>query len=670
MNLITLLLSLFTLMNPNEKKGIEIPSIFSDNMVLQQNTDVSFWGKAEPNLKVDIKASWGESANTIVNADGKWLVKIKTPKAGGPFEVNLQIGDSAITYENVLTGEVWLGSGQSNMEMPLRGWPPNDTILNSSEEIKNANYPQIRFFTVSRAISNEREFNLNGKWDECNPATAEGFSATAYFFGRKLHQELKVPIGLIHSSWGGTPVESWINGDFLSRVEEYKSIISDVENSTEETRKYNKWLFSHPVIDVSSKPEAEKWKNLEFDDMGCAETNFQDDDLKEMNLPVLWESTEVGNFDGVIWFRKEILIPANWTDKDLIVELGPIDDIDRTYVNGKLIGGYETDGYWNTDRVYKVPKEIVESKNIVIAVRVIDIRGGGGIYGSKEKLKIHPADSDESISLSGSWKYLPVAEYREPKFYVFGVEGSDYYSKPPVKIGLSDHTPTVLFNAMINPLIPFPIKGVIWYQGESNTGDPEMYATLFPLMIKNWRSEWQNDFPFYYVQIAPYDYGDDTHSERLRETQLKSLSVPNTGMAVTLDIGNANNIHPAYKQEVGERLASWALAETYDKDVPYSGPLYKSMKIENDKIILSFDYSDGGLIIKEANGENNFLIAGEDKVFKKASVKVDGDKLILYSSEIKNPLAVRYTWSNTAEATLFNKAGLPASTFRTDDWSH
>jgi sialate O-acetylesterase len=389
-----------------------------------------------------------------------------------------------------------------------------------------------------------------------------------------------------------------------------------------------------------------------------------------MNLPTLWESTEVGNLDGVVWFRKKIEIPESWKSKNLVLELGPIDDMDITFVNDVKVGSYEKDGFWQTDRVYNVLGKLITSNEITIAVRVMDTQGGGGIYGKKDKLKIHPVNSDEGISLSGKWKYLPVAEYRFQKFYVFGADKNDYFSRPKMKIDLSAYTPTTLYNGMIHPLIPYSLKGIIWYQGEANTGKPEQYATLFPLMIKNWREDWGlGDFPFYFVQIAPYDYGDQTHSEVLRESQLKTLSVPKTGMVVTLDIGNPENIHPADKKDVGERLARWALAKNYKKNVFYSGPLYQSMKIENDKIILSFQYADEGLVLKELNGENNFIIADVDKVFKKASVKIDGAKLIVFNDEINNPVSVRYCWSNTDEATLFNKEGLPASSFRTDDWN-
>ncbi len=676
MKQVIFLLSLFSLMNLNagnlskpQSGKIEIPSIFSDNMVLQRNADVSFWGKAEPNTEININATWGESANTTVNTDGAWMTKIKTPDAGGPFDVTLQVGDSVITYKNVLIGEVWLCSGQSNMEMPVQGFL-TDPILNSKEEIEKANYPDIRLFTVARAISNKKEFNCQGEWEECTPKTVATFSATAYFFGKKLYDELHIPIGLIHSSWGGTPVEAWTGAKFLEKEKDFQKILEDIKNSGPAIEKYNKWLYTHPVIDVSKKESDEKWMNLDFNDSECSEINYPDSNWKVMNLPRLWESSEVGDFDGVVWFRKEIQIPESWIGKNLVLELGPIDDMDRTFVNGSLVGSQEKEGFYNVDRVYNIPKDDVLPNKLVIAVRVVDNQGGGGIYGRKEKLKIYPSgSSNEKISLASEWKYLPVAEYIEQKFYVFGANGNDFSKRPLVKIGLSANTPTLLFNAMINPLIPYSIKGVIWYQGEANTDNPEEYATLFPLMIENWRERWHNQFPFYYVQIAPYNYGDQTHSEKLREVQLNSLSVPNTGMAVTLDIGSPKTIHPGDKEDVGDRLARWALAKDYSVDIPYSGPLYKSMKVEEDKIILSFNYAESGLVLKERDGENNFLIAGKDKVFRKATVKIDNDKLIISNEQIKNPVAVRYCFTNTSEATLFNEDNLPASSFRTDNWN-
>ncbi|MEG8947881.1 sialate O-acetylesterase [Rosettibacter firmus] len=665
--LFLLTISIINAQNGN-KKNFEMPSIFSDNMVLQQKSFVPIWGKATPGSKIKVETGWKQKAITNVNKDGNWILKIKTPKAGGPYEMKIQTDDTTVIYKNIMIGEVWLCSGQSNMEMPLAGWPPRDTIFGAREEIKNATNPNIRFFTVTRAISTKPEFNCEGKWEESNPETASKFSATAYFFGKKLYDELKVPIGLIHSSWGGTPVEAWTGGKYISQVDDYKTIVEQLEKSKDEIIKLKEWLATKPIVDISTREE--KWKNVDFKDSICSKIDFDDSKWKEMNLPTTWERTEVGNFDGVIWFRKKIEIPESWINKELKLELGPIDDIDATFVNGIKVGGYEEEGFWQEDRIYTIPSNIVNNKELLIAVRVIDNQGGGGIWGAKEKMKIYPKDSSEFISLSGLWKYLPVAEYSGGKYYVFDVISEEYYQRPKLSVDLSAYTPTTLYNAMIAPLIPYRIKGVIWYQGESNTGNPELYKTLFPLMIKNWRDDWkQGNFPFYYVQIAPYNYGEQTQSQKLREAQLKTLKVPKTGMVVTLDIGNPENIHPGNKKDVGVRLALWALAKDYNKKFFYSGPIYKSMKILNDKIELSFDYADGGLIIKERNGNNNFLIAGKDKVFKKAEVKVKGKKLIVYNPEIKNPVAVRYCWDNTSEATLFNKAaGLPASSFRTDNW--
>jgi sialate O-acetylesterase len=655
--------------NSESDNPFEIPAIFSDNMVLQQNTTVKFWGRAEADVNVTINTSWGKTSSASVNTDGDWVAEIQTPNAGGPYDVNLQFDDTTVTYKNVMIGEVWLCSGQSNMEMPLKGWPPNDPILNSEEEIANADFPDIRMFTLQRNISYKEEFNCSGTWEECNPINAGNFSATAYFFGRKLYRELKVPIGLIHSSWGGTPVEAWTNGKYLENVPEFNSILDDVKNSASDAIKYESWLEEHPSITIENNLSDTKWENLDFDDANCCDVGFNDAHWNEMELPQLWEESELGNFDGVVWFRKIIELPDEWLNKDLIIELGPIDDMDRTYVNGKLVGAFERDGYWQTDRIYKIHKDLVTTNEVVIAVRVADTQGGGGIWGDEQKLIIQPTDSDDKISLAGKWKYLPVAEYRNLKFFIFGSDENDFFSRPKMKIDFSQDTPTTLYNGMINPLIPYSIKGVIWYQGEDNVRRPEQYAALFPLMIENWRIDWGvGNLPFYFVQIAPFDYGDETHSERLRESQLKTLSVHNTGMVVTLDIGNPDNIHPAYKKDVGERLALWALAKTYNKSNFYSGPLYKSSEIKDDYIIISFNYADNGWVLNEINGENYFLIAGNDRVFNKASVKIDGNNLIVFSDNVTNPVAVRYAWSNTAEATLFNAEGLPASSFRTDDW--
>lgn len=673
MKLTVLLLLLFSVANANLSKSvIQMPSVFSDNMVLQQKTGVNIWGKASPGATISISASWGASAKTKANADSLWRVKLRTVKAGGPYELKLRIGDSTIVYKNVMLGEVWVCSGQSNMEEPLEGWPPDNPIQNSVEEIREANYPDIRLFAVSRAVSAEPEFNCVGTWTECNPQTVAKFSAVGYFFGRKLYRELHVPIGLISSCWGGTKIQPWISGNYLEQMPEYKAIVERVDSARPQIARLGAWIYGHPVIDVSTRPPARQYENLDFGDSACSKPEFADSMWRTMMLPTYWQTTDAGVFNGAVWFRKKIEIPRNWLDTNLVIALGPIDDMDETYVNGVKVGGVLVGGFYATPRVYDVPKEIVKDSVVTIAVRVLDIGGFGGIWGGGVKMQIYPkGDSASGIPLSGEWKYLPVAEYVNSKFYVYGSAG-EFNDRPKTLVSLGPGTPTMLFNGMIAPLIPYIVKGVIWYQGESNSdlpGDYNNYEALFKLMIRNWRANWrEGNFPFYFVQIAPWIYGEKSKSYVVRDAQFRTLAVPNSGMAVTLDIGSLVTIHPPDKQDVGLRLALWSLAKNYHRKVVYSGPLYRSMMIQKNKIVLAFDDAHGGLVIKDSSGSANFLIAGKDSVFVNADVKVDGSKLIVWSDEVKRPVAVRYAWSNTEEATLFNGAGLPAPTFRTDNW--
>ncbi len=663
----TLFSAVVFMLSANAQSQLELPSIFGDNMVLQQNSNSPLWGKANPGAKITISTNWNESVSTNVNDDSTWQVNLPTPKAGGPYRIKIESGDNIIYFKNVLIGEVWLCSGQSNMEMPMLGWPPQDPILNSEKEIENATHPEIRLFTVTRNVSFTPVNNVEGEWKECRPSTAADFSATAYFFGKKLHQELKVPIGLIHSSWGGTPAEAWTNKKHLSELDAYKDIVNKIENSAPQINKFNEWLDSLPKINMQNKSGEDIWKKLDFKDSNCSNTNFDDSDWKTFLLPLKWEQSDVGHFDGVVWFRKNISIPESWTGKSLQLELGPIDDFDATFVNGKRIGGIEEYGHWQTDRIYEIPADITTGQELLISVRVIDTGGGGGLWGDKEKMKLINKESGKSISLAGNWKFLPVAEYRGNSFYIFGEKGNKYYDRPQMAVDLTANTATALYNAMIAPLIPFQIRGAIWYQGESNAGRSIEYETLFPTMIRNWRNDWGYDFPFYFTQIAPYNYGHGTESQYLRDAQRKTLSLKNTGMAVTLDIGNNENIHPANKKDVGERLALWALANDYDKNIVFSGPLYKAMKITGSKIKLDFDFVGDGLLLTDKS-ETGFLIAGKNKKFTPAKVKLDGNSILVWSEKTEEPLAVRYAWSDTASATLFNKNSLPASSFRTDDW--
>ena len=654
----------------SQNQPLQFASIFTDSMVLQQQHAVAVWGKGTAGRKIILESSWKNTASAVVDSEGSWSVTLKTVKAGGPYRLMVSDGDTTVILHDVLLGEVWLCSGQSNMEMPLEGWRPANPILNSDSEIANANYPNIRLFGMKRAYSIEPESSCDGKWTACTPQNARLFSAAGYFFAKTLYEKLKVPIGMIHASWGGTAIESWIGKKDLATLEAYHQVLQKMEEGRDSIVALNNWIAGHPTIKLAGRKQENRWLALNFDDSACASGKFNDSLWKQMQLPTVWERTEMGEFDGAVWFRKEVTLPSSWRGKDLILNLGPIDDMDETYVNGTIVGSHLTEGMWETPRTYALPAKDVQDSIVQIAVRVLDYGGNGGIFGRPEELQLKRTDTALSIPLAGSWKYLPVAEYSGGIFYVFGYKGGEYFNRPKVPIDFTGYSPTALFNGMISPLVPFTLSGVLWYQGESNVGNPKMYTTLFPLMIGEWRNVFHSEsLPFYYVQIAPYKYDSASHSELLREAQFKTLAVKNTGMVVTLDIGDPNSIHPADKQDVGKRLALLALANAYhQKRIAFSGPIFRSMKVKKNVAVLAFDNVGKGLVLKEDSSGNGFQIAGEDKQFKNASVKIKGSTLLLSNPGILHPVAVRYAFMDVPSATLFNKDGLPASSFRTDDW--
>ncbi|MGF7231305.1 sialate O-acetylesterase [Arachidicoccus sp.] len=620
---------------------ITLPTFFADNMVLQQRYEAPVWGWAKPEQIITLSGSWNnQSISTKANIEGYFMLKIKTPKAGGPYTLTIK-GSQTIVLHNVMIGEVWVCSGQSNMEFPLQGWPPMASMLNSAQEIKNANYPNIRLFTVKRDIALSPQQNCEGNWSECNPQSVAPFSATAYFFGRALYQKLKVPIGLIETCWGGTVAEAWTSNSALRKLGDFDSALNKLDSLSPIVKKVEKQYKDDDI----AWQKASVHINDQF-----KETNFEDHSWKTMALPTTWEKAGYPDLDGIVWFRKEINIPASWVGKPLKLNLGPVDDNDITWFNGQKIGA--TDG-WLTPRSYDIPGNMVKAGVNVIAIRVTDAGGNGGIYGEKDALNIYPAgsSSNNGINLSSNWKYK----------IAFVKHNESLVTQNP-------NNPAVLYNGMIAPLIPFAIKGAIWYQGESNVGRATQYARLFPDMIEDWRTRWhEGSFPFYFVQIAPFPYGSSgVKSAALRDAQRATLQLPNTGMAVTLDIGDTTNIHPSHKQEVGRRIALWALSNTYgEKGIVYSGPLYKSMKIEGNKIAISFKYSDGGLDAKGGT-LNSFEIAGDDGRFVPAAAFIQGNKVIVSAASVAHPMAVRYAWSDKAVPHLFNKAGLPASTFITN----
>lgn len=651
-------------------RAFQPASLFTDNMVLQQLAEVPVWGQAPPGSVVTVQASWRERASALVGADGSWMVHLATPAAGGPHTIDLACGSSRVHLRNVLTGEVWVCSGQSNMEMPLRGWPPNDTIMNSARDIQNANLPEIRLYTVARSTAPVPEDFCIGSWSECSPGTAAGFSATAFHFGRELARTLHVPIGLIQTTWGGTPVEAWTDAEYLSRLPRYDSTLIWLRDAEKNLPAFKEWLSRLTVIPPTTTAGEPAWDNAAFHDDALASRVLADSAWPTMILPAVWESGGLGQFDGVVWFRRQISIPAAWLHKDLIMEPGPIDDMDVTYVNGTRVGGTETANMWNKDRTYHIPASLVDSTVLSIAVRVTDQMGAGGIYAPTGKMIVRLADGGGAVSIAGAWQYLPTAIWRTSQFYSLGTDGKLFSSRPALSMEVGPNTPSALYNAMVAPLVPYGVRGTIWYQGESNTSDPAFYQQQFPLMIRNWRTAFENPaMPFYYVQIAPFDYGAERNSALLREAQLMTLSLSGTGMAVTMDIGDPKNIHPPNKTDVGRRLALCALARTYGMDVAYSGPLYAGAHTVRGRMELTFAHAEGGLVLRPGKQGNGFQVAGPDSVFRDARVQVTGKTLTVWHPAIKHPRAVRYAFTNTAAGTLFNKQGLPASSFRTDSWA-
>ena len=631
---------------------VTLPAVFGDHMVLQQRGTATVWGWAEPGEKVTVKGSWQMFGGVSATAgkDGSWRVRLKTPSAGGPHTVSIK-GSNEIVLNDILIGEVWVCSGQSNMEWTME-------MLNTEDNRKaaaEADFPRIRLFNVKRVFDRQPQSDCQGQWQVCTPETVKRFSAIGFYFGRELNEKLNVPVGLINTSWGGTVAEAWTSaealrahGDFdtaLDRLAEPERFAQADKEEFE--RQLVAWEQKLAEVDPGTK---ENWQDAGLDDA----------DWKTMELPSLWKDTELAAIDGVVWFRRVTNLPPSWARADLELNLGSIDDVDTVWVNGVKIGS--TFG-WEKPRTYRIPKSALRVGPNVIAVRVVDTGVEGGFGGSEEDMRIGPpgADVKASATVARTWKYKVG--------YAGAVPAAP---QTAAEKRLNQNTPSALYNAMIHPLIPFRIAGAIWYQGESNRGRSLQYRTLFPAMIKDWRSRWgQGDFPFYYVQIAPYHYGnnDDPMSGFLREAQMMTLkTAPNVGMAVTMDIGDKDNIHPTNKADVGKRLSLWALANTYkQRDIVYSGPLYKSMKVERDTIRLSFDHIGGGLAAR-GGPLVGFEIAGIDQTFVPAKAEIDGKTVVVSSSQVPNPVAVRYAFKNWISPNLFNAEGLPASSFRTDNW--
>ena len=614
---------------------VKLPKILGDHMVLQRQKEVRIWGWAKPGEVVKVSFN-GQNVETKTSRKGTWSVTLKSMEHGGPFDMQISGKGNAITLQNILIGDVWLGSGQSNMEWIL------ENTSDAQTEIASANFPRLRLFTVAKDMSFKTKDDLKeGQWQECTPQTVRYFSAVAYYFGKKLQEELDVPVGLINSSWGGTKVEPWISWDWIQKEPEFSGLNLEQYEKTASQNAKNQAKY------------AEAMKN----DKGLAERWFEPDSKvtgwKSINLPQEWSRTEIGNTDGIVWFRREFNLPGE-AKGEATLSLGPIDDADITYINGIEVGSMRE---YSKDRIYTVKSGVLKEGKNLIVVKVTDTQGGGGLYGKPEQLFIEA--NEIKIRLDGPWEWKSSVLTSD-----FGVQ----------EIGPNAY-PSQLYNAMIAPIINFPVRGVIWYQGESNAGASYRYRELFPLLIRNWRDKWGYEFPFLWAQLANFMAPAETPGEsgwaELREAQRMTLSVPKTGQAVILDIGEADDIHPRNKKDVGLRLAYNALAIEYGKDIVYSGPAFKAMEVKDGKAILSFDHVGTGLVSKgnRYGYLNGFTIAGEDKVFRWAKAFIQGDDVVVFHEDVKNPVAVRYAWSdNPDDANLYNKEGLPASSFKTDSW--
>jgi sialate O-acetylesterase len=649
--LVVALASAAFVLKPMEPK-LTLPAILSTNMVVQRGKPVPIWGTAKPGASVSVKLL-GRAFQTTADASGRWRGELEPIDEEGPGELFVSDGETNLTAENVLVGDVWICSGQSNMEWTV------SVSNNPDQEIAAANYPKIRLFQVARIANVDHQGDVQGKWVECSPQTIANFSAVGYFFGRSLHRTARVPMGLIDTTWGGTPAEAWTSREALLADPVTKPIVdrydAEAPNFAEAMKRYDEVMKERPggvLPDPGNQGEAAGWAGRDHDLS----------DWKSMDLPAYMESAGPDmEIDGAVWFRREVELTAAQAEEDWTLSLGPIDDFDVTYVNGQVVGrtGVETTGFWQHPRVYTVSKSVLRAGKNVIAVRVFDQGYGGGIYGQPEQLSL-VSKSGARVALQGTWNYK--VEFGRPQ-----VSGGLIGPRNP-------NSPVALHSTMIRPLAPFGIRGAIWYQGESNAGRAEQYRTLLPTMIKDWRTLWgQGDFPFLIVQLANFmdEVPEPVDSDwaELRDAQtFASESVGNSALAVAIDIGEAADIHPRNKQDVGERLALAARDLLRDLPGPRGrSPILSKFEVGSDKVVIRTKYASA-LRTKDGAAPKGFAIAGADRKFVWAEAKIVGTSIEVMSPKVPNPVAVRYAWAHNPAVNVVNELSLPLSPFRTDTW--
>lgn len=624
----------------NSFSQVQLPRLIGDSMILQRDQQVNIWGWASAGERVVVKFN-GKQYKTKADATGNWKIHLPPIKAGGPYSMEIT-GKNKITLQNILFGDVWFCSGQSNMVHQM-----NIHDITYAEDIKKANYPWIRQFLVPVASSLEGpKSNLaTGSWKSAVGEEVRPFSAVAYFFAKKIYEKYQVPIGIINASVGGTPIEAWTSEEGLKEFPALQIVIQ----KNKDTAYINELNRNAAIV---NKPSPSKDKGL-TETPKWFEAGYIPKAWHTINIPGYWEDQGIKDLNGVVWYRREIDIPESMTDKPAKVFLGRIVDADVLYINGKQVGNTT---YMYPQRRYNVPADLLKPGKNIFVVKVTNNSGKGGFVPDKPYCLFTGTDT---IDLKGTWQYK-IGEVFLPRSGS-GATGIN-----------AQNQPTALYNAMVAPVINYSIKGICWYQGESNTGRAAEYARLQPAQITDWRNKWQQgDIPFLFVQLpnfmdATYIPSESQWAE-LREAQLRSLSVPNTGMAVAIDLGEWNDIHPDNKKDVGERLALAAQKIAYGENIVYSGPVFQSSKTEENKIIITFTHTGTGLITNDGGELCELAIAGADKKFIWAKAKLDGDKVIVWNDNIKDPVYVRYAWAdNPVNPNLYNKEGLPASPFRTD----
>lgn len=636
-------LGVLLLVSPCAQAQVELPLLFSDGAVVQRDHPLPVWGWAAPGAKIRVDFD-GRSATATAAADGSWRVELPAHAAGGPYALRVRGDGETVTVQDVLVGDVWLASGQSNMEWPLL------QTDGAPAEMARANDPQIRHFKVPISWSEKPEARLaGGQWQAASPQTVGEFSAVGYYFARELRAATGVPIGIIDSSWGGSSIEAWMDTDMLGL---------DTAGLAEKLRKKRE---ADAVVEQRTRGLLARWRaQPPAAPSAWAAHELDESDWAEIKAPGSWESQGYAGMDGVAWYRTAFELTAREIGGELVLGLGQIDDSDRVWVNGQPVGGMEKS--WNVARVYRVPASVLRAGLNTIAVQVTDTGGGGGITGGADLLYVEPAGGKRR-SLAGDWKFR-TAEV------TVSLQGD------------KNQTDTLLYNQMIRPLEPYPLSGVIWYQGESNasTEGAYRYREQFASMIRGWRGKWhQPKLPFLWVQLANWISGGDRVGAGrviespwavLRESQTATLALPATGQAVTIDVGDAEDIHPRDKRTVGHRLALAARHVAYGEDLVYSGPVYRAMTVEDHRAVLSFDLLGSALAVRGGGqAARGFEIAGPDKVFHPAQASIVGDTVVVHSPKVPQPAAVRYAWSdNPVDADLINREGLPASPFRTAQW--